>query len=517
MLNLVVCCDGTWNTPDEKHDGVPVPTNVVRLYNAVADRDGAGNPQPKYYHPGVGTDGTWWQKVLGGSVGVGLDKNIMSAYRWLGAQYQPGDRLFLFGFSRGAFTVRSLAGMIAACGLLDLSGLPDPEVWNRVEVAYRQGYRNKQPVQLWAAGWNFHQGDAQGESVPIHFLGVWDTVGALGIPNDLAILNLLDDPKKYAFHDTDLSSSVLNARHAVALDEERASFTPSLWAGIEGDARIKQFWFPGVHSDVGGGYPEKGLSDGALQWMMDEAGQLGLSLHPGMSGQVRPDPTDVLHDCVSGVFKAFRTQPRSAPPVTQQNPSGTVHPSALQRQRNPPIAQAPYRPTILLGPGEETSFPIYAAQHWNGTGLYLEAGARYAFTATGEWMDAHIKCGPTGPQEGQLQLGELLQHAGSLLGDVEAAYKNLTNNPEADFIGTKREEAMPWFSLVGVVANGGNPQNDGSPEPHETFMIGNGCEHPAQPEETISKPGYLYCFANDAWHFYGNNRGSVMLTVRRLV
>ncbi|MBE9479759.1 MAG: DUF2235 domain-containing protein, partial [Chloroflexi bacterium] len=108
MRNLIVCCDGTWNTPDQKHNGVPVPTNVVRLYNAVVDM----NPkkkilQLKYYHPGVGTDGNWWQKVAGGTMAVGLSKNIMSAYKWLGVNYVPQDRIFLFGFSRGAYTVRS--------------------------------------------------------------------------------------------------------------------------------------------------------------------------------------------------------------------------------------------------------------------------------------------------------------------------------------------------------------------------------------------------------------------------
>lgn len=119
MRRLIVCCDGTWNTPDQEHDGVPTPTNVVRFQNAFAEegeKDGQKVPQLRYYHPGVGTEGSWWEKALGGGVGVGLSKNIMSAYKWLSSEYQAGDDICLFGFSRGAYTVRSLSGMICSCG-----------------------------------------------------------------------------------------------------------------------------------------------------------------------------------------------------------------------------------------------------------------------------------------------------------------------------------------------------------------------------------------------------------------
>ena len=104
----------------------------------------------------------------------------------------------------------------------------------------------------------------------------------------------------------------------------------------------------------------------------------------------------------------------------------------------------------------------------------------------------------------------------SLWGKVESAFQKIPGQAQADLRGTKRVEEMPWFALVGVIANGGNPRNDGSPMPHETFLIGEGCDHPAKAGKRIEKPGYLYCFANDAWHFYGNNRGSVSLTVTRL-
>lgn len=509
MGNLVVCCDGTWNTPEQREEGVPVPTNVVRLYNAVAAQDGAGEGQLRYYHPGVGSEGNWWERLAGGSAGVGLVRNILSAYRWLGTVYRDGgdgDRLFLYGFSRGAYTVRSLAGMIGLCGLLDLSGLDDGQVWRRVERAFDEGYRKRLPASAWAdRGWRFH-GGGPGTDFSIHFIGVWDTVGALGIPDDLGLLNLLDDPKKYAFHATDLGKGVVHARHALALDEVRASFTPTLWTDVAPERDVQQVWFPGVHADVGGGYRETDLSDCALQWMVEESEGLGLCFDPKMVEQIEPRPRGVLHDSRTGLFKMLRSQPRSCPAIGAGNVSG----AAMARHDSPPIDQVPYRPTRVLAPGDEVELAIYAAQPWNETGLYLEAGGVYEFTATGQWVDRTIKCSPDGTTVGRFKVGELAHLAGSLWGQAEELFKRVSKNEQADLRGTKRVEALPWFALVGVVANGGNPKADGTPAAHQTIPIKGGCTH------TPARAGYLYCFANDAWHFYGNNHGSVTLTVRRV-
>lgn len=509
MRNLVVCCDGTWNTPDQKEAGVPIPTNVARLYNAVAAQDAAGEAQLSYYHSGVGTEGNWLDRVAGGSVGAGMGKNIQSAYKWLGVNYRPGDRIFLFGFSRGAYTVRSLAGMILHCGLLDLAadGLSDDELWARVETAYASGYRGREERAGWAGDWAFHD-DSAGTAVSIYFIGVWDTVGALGVPDDLALLNMIDDPARYAFHDTRLNDRVLNARHAVALDEMRGSFIPTLWTDIEQRPNAKQVWFPGVHSDVGGGYAETGLSNIALGWMMDEAAKLGLAFGGGMREQVVGDPQGVIHDSCTGIFKGLRTQPRSVPPIRAGE--GTLHPVVLERQESPPITQAPYRPTICLKTDETREISVYAGPHWNDTGIYLEGGARYRFAASGQWIDRSIRCGPGGTNDGKFQVGELVQMAGSLLGQMEKLFKWAADNHSADFTGTKREEDYPWFALIGAVANGGNPGTDGTPAPHQIFLIGDGCEF------SVETGGYLYCFANDSWHLYGNNRGSVNLRVLRL-
>lgn len=506
MRHLVVCCDGTWNTPDQRDDGVLVPTNVVRLHHALADVDDAGNPQLEYYHPGVGADGNWWEKLAGGGFGLGLTKNIMSAYRWLGAHYRHGDKISLFGFSRGAYTVRSLAGLITSRGLLDLSGLRnDDEVWRRVEAA-EDAYRRQLPRNRWARGWKFH-GSPPGHQLTIHFLGVWDTVGALGIPNDLAILNLIDRFSHFEFHDTDISPAIENARHAVAIDEKRAPFSPTLWTGGSRRSTVKQVWFPGVHCDVGGGYRETGLSDGALRWMIDEASDpaVGLGFQKAMVAQIDPVYGDVMHDSFRGAMKVLKSRPRSMPLLTRRN-AKVVHESVFQRQADPPIVEGSYREPIELAIGARHTLSVYAGEPWNDTGIYLVKGRRYLFTARGQWLDRNVTCGPAGADDGKFQMGELAYLAGSALGALEDLWHKATGNEEADFKFTRREEDLPWFSLVGAIANG-SVVRGGRKVAHETIPIGERCEY------VPKRSGYLHCFANDAWGFYGNNKGSVALTV----
>jgi Uncharacterized alpha/beta hydrolase domain (DUF2235) len=501
MANLIVCCDGTWNTPDERQEGVPTPTNVVRIYNAISRVDKAEREQKRYYHPGVGTNGSWWDKAVGGATGAGLNQNIVSAYRYLCEEYADGDDIFLFGFSRGAYTARSLAGMVGHCGLLDTSGLAESEKWARINRLFQNGYRRKSESHekgSWAE-WAFHD-----KRQPIRFVGVWDTVGALGIPEDMALLGLLNSFGDHTFHDTDLGSQIQTARHAVALDEMRATFQPTLWTNVAG-RDIKQLWFAGVHSDVGGGYRETGLSDCALLWMMTEAEQCGLSFEPAMKNQVRPDFQDTLHESCSGVFSLLPTQPRSRPCF--KNANAFLHPSALDRQKDAPIHQSPYWEEKQLTKAPPLAVDVYARQTWNATGLWLEAGKSYTFAASGEWMDASITCGPGGTSDGHFQLGELAQVFGSMLGEVEQAWKRVTGRTAADFKFTKRHEQWPWFSLIGAIANGGGVDAKQHLEPHETFLIAAGCTYKPK------KSGYFYAYANDAWNCYGNNKGLVRLTI----
>ena len=514
-MNIIVCCDGTWNTPDAMEDGLPSPTNVVKIYNALAPVDAEGREQKSYYHPGVGTDGTWVKRMIGGGTGKGLGENVMSGYNWLARNYREGDRIWLFGFSRGAYTVRSLGGMISKCGLLDLPGsqLPDDRTWPTIREIF-DAYRKDEPSTLRSTEDRKLHGVAMGElprhETKIHFIGVWDTVGSLGIPDDMALLNLLDDPEKHRFHDTDLGPAVENARHAVALDEYRQSFLPTLWQVPEGwEGTLKQVWFPGAHGDVGGGYSQCGLSDGALEWMMEEATGLGLGINAGAREQMKPDPRGLLHDSVTGWFKALKTRPRAAPKVCDGAAPEHVHHSAVDRHRNPPLSQGRYRPLKTALP---VTLDVFARDRWNDTGIYLESGKTYNLVAEGEWMDASIKCGPAGTRDGKFDPAEIAQIASSIWGGVETIWKTVSGNRQVDFWWTKREEEFDWFGLVGLVANDVPPPRRDEDEkierlPHQVFGIGDGTTF--APE----KSGYLYCFANDAWHAYDNNRGSVRLTI----
>lgn len=502
MKRLVICCDGTWNRPDQHNGGVTAPTNVVRLHNCVAAQDGAGVGQRRYYHPGIGTDPVGAvRRLIAGATGIGLDRNIKSAYRELSDHYQPGDEIFLFGFSRGAFTVRSLAGMVWHCGLLDTAGLTDAQAWQRVDRAFDDGYRQRRRHWADGLGWAFHRSDRDDGAIPIRFIGVWDTVGALGVPEDLAFFGLLTGPADHAFHNTGLGGHIQTARHALALDEKRASFLPTLWTGVDAGRDVVQMWFCGCHADVGGGYRESGLADIALHWMIGEAAGAGLAFDPAMVARVDATQFDApLHDSATGGFSWLAAMPRATPDL---NRAIGLHPAVGLRRRVPPVTQAPYRPAGTLG----EPVAIYADQSWNDTGLYLEAGTTYTLTADGEWLDDAVPCGPDGPTGPVWRLGRLAQGLSSLAGKVEERYKAWRGKPRLNVPFTKRHEQWPWFCLVGAIASGGVDQA-GVLLPHETFRIGAG-----PVTVTPRASGYLYAYANDAWGMYGNNRGRVRLTV----
>ena len=277
MKRLVVCCDGTWNTADQKS-----PTNVARFHDSVSAVGDDGVEQRRHYHPGVGTD--WWDRWAGGAFGVGLSEVVLDAYRWVVANFEPGDELFFVGFSRGAYTARSMVGLIRNCGVLRAAE------FGRVHEAYDL-YRRRDDTSApdEAEAMAFRQRYAH--ETRIRFVGVWDTVGALGIPfSGNALVDRLNEP--WHFHDTRLSSTVDHARQALAIDERRRPFAPAVWAPpTSDDVPRRQVWFPGVHSDVGGGYPERQLADVTLRWMVDGAADAGLAFRAGTPG-VAPDAAD---------------------------------------------------------------------------------------------------------------------------------------------------------------------------------------------------------------------------------
>jgi uncharacterized protein (DUF2235 family) len=312
--NIVVCCDGTNNELSS------TLTNVVKLMRiAEKDRD-----QIIYYDPGVGTFGkneAWNQfrgkylRVIGNMMGRGLDENVLEAYGFLIDTYRKGDRIYLFGFSRGAYTVRLLAGMLHLIGLLW------PNQKNLITyalAAYKESAGGE--TQEREVGTRFRR-LTSARFVDVHFLGVWDTVASVLVPRkDLLIGLQMQTDLPFV----DNNPSVKTVRHALAIDEYRRMFRPLRWRGAPEDKR--EVWFPGVHADIGGGYPEKesGLSKLPLAWMLSEAAQAGLRLndvqfstvavtggktkHPGPGGDpiegsftyAKADPLAKQHDEFDG-------------------------------------------------------------------------------------------------------------------------------------------------------------------------------------------------------------------------
>ncbi len=295
---LIVCCDGTWNEPSES----PIkqsPTNVFKLSQAIPARDRQGVPQLVSYFRGLGTGGGI-SRLSGGSVGAGIDQAIQDAYLFLSMNYQPGDEIYLFGFSRGAYTVRSLAGFIYLAGLLkpeDISGdasqseIDRIAIANRLEEAY-QLYRSRNIKPTSDRAVAFRDRDtANFGQVPIQLLCCWDTVSALGIP-DFVPLGPLGDwlNQRYRFHDYKLCAKIKHALHAVALDEKRPSFNVTPMEVREGqDTHLEQVLFPGDHGCVGGGTKAtRRLANGALQWVLDRIEalpELGLEIDVHKMGE----------------------------------------------------------------------------------------------------------------------------------------------------------------------------------------------------------------------------------------
>jgi uncharacterized protein (DUF2235 family) len=306
MRRLVFCCDGTWN-----HIESAYPTNVLKLARAIPGVADDGTAQVVFYLEGVGTGrGTGWlarkiDRLGGGMFGWGLLQNVVEAYKNLVFNYEPGDEIYIFGFSRGAYTARSLAGMIRSVGILDRDRIHMlPEAIKRYQNRGANGHpdapdncafrrENSSRVTTGAAEreWrqrNYPEADmAQVVPLKITYMGVWDTVGAMGVPSFLWVSKLFN--RKYTFHDFALSSSVASARHAIAIDERRATFPDAPWDNLEelnarqpdGAVRpYQQLWFPGDHGSVGGGGDVTGLSDGALRWVVEGAALRGLWLPP---------------------------------------------------------------------------------------------------------------------------------------------------------------------------------------------------------------------------------------------
>lgn len=310
--NLIICTDGTWNTPDQRDQNRLVPSNVVKMCRAASGRSKDGTEQLVYYDTGVGTAGLW-DKLKGGMFGVGLSDNVTQAYAAIGQIYQPGDRLFLFGFSRGAYTARSLAGLIGLCGIPAAAGTREKaeKIARQAMEIYRidpQKDRSRREEKAAAHATQFAHHNSDGELLnDIWFIGVWDTVGALGVPLDK--LNFIARGK-HKFHDVTLGAHIHHAYHALAIDERRKPFRPALWMASDTSQpaaqKVQQLWFPGVHSNIGGGYLDAGLSDRAFLWIALQARDCGMGLDATYMGlRVDPNYHAELRDSMTRVYRTM--------------------------------------------------------------------------------------------------------------------------------------------------------------------------------------------------------------------
>lgn len=334
MKRIALFADGTWSKPDQNDGNRPTPTNVVKLSVAVAPQDGHGIEQVVFYQKGLGEQGGLWDKLTGGAFGMGISAHIRELYLFLAQNYHPGDSIYLFGFSRGAYTVRSVGGLIRNCGILR------PQHTDRIGEAYAL-YRDRSPESHPDAPQSraFREAYAWPDA-PIELIGVWDTVGALGIP--VTPLRFWTKPF-YEFHDVALSSHVRYGYQALALDERRKPFVPTLWQtqSHATDQVVEQAWFPGTHGDVGGGQTQTGLSDGALLWMADRAQRCGLALAPKLLPP-HGDAASEMGDSMTFFYRLLGERERQ-PGVA--NPAGRegVHTSTLSRHS----ALPDYRPPAL--------------------------------------------------------------------------------------------------------------------------------------------------------------------------
>jgi uncharacterized protein (DUF2235 family) len=387
--NIIVCSDGTGNS-----SGKLFKTNVWRVYEAVDLADPPTPEQPRqfaFYDNGVGTSSFKPLAILGGALGLGLARNVRDLYAFLCRTWQPGDKIYGFGFSRGAFTIRVLVGLLMHQGLVPYNG-NESELERNVASAYRE-YRKKYrtfgglvvPLRALRDLFLFFRDRLMGRTLyreidrigtpdsaqplRIEFVGLWDTVDAYGLPIDelTRAVDWLIWP--LTMRDLNLNTRVQRARHALALDDERNTFHPRLWneeprdgdasVGVSGgnrntrhidEERISQVWFAGVHSDVGGGYADDGLSHVSLDWMMTEAGKYGVRFCQSVWDGFRAlsDENGPMHDSRHGVGGYYRYNPRRIEKLANSKQvtvaRSKIHESVFRRIR---IGQDGYAPIVI--------------------------------------------------------------------------------------------------------------------------------------------------------------------------
>lgn len=526
---IVIFCDGTSNSPDQAVDGRPCPTNVWRLFNALEKNEA----QTGRYDSGVGAGFSTEARrasvigrlvaalpvpgasIIGGfllrirmafeaATGAGITENITRAYAEIVRQYSPGDRVYLIGFSRGAYTARCVAGVIRRCGLLK-----SENAWLAEEMV--QLYRGRRPV----AGGVATDPALLHADVPVEFLGLFDTVGSLGAPLWGWWFNL-----GLVFTNAQMNGTPApicrHIYHAMAADERRSQFfpTPFDWprpAQRGWTRHMEQLWFAGAHADVGGGYPETGLSDITLGWMLDAAARHGLRFDPALRAALRPDPHARRHDELERrpFWRSMGSWPRFMPVSAGNGPwQDQLHWSLRERARM--FTEELARPYLVTPGPMPLRTEALARMEWCATGLVLKKGALYRLRHVGgSWRDA--SCPPCGA-EGQRMVGADL--ARSLLAPARRL-------PRENYMLLCAALATPqrWplheggiGELLDYTFRRTPPELAGQVAPIGRDMAGGGSVILRNELED----GLLYLFANDLWLTARNNTGALTLEIREI-
>ena len=535
---IVILCDGTSNRPDQQEDGEAAATNVWQLYKALE----CDEAQATWYQPGVGSDSSSTAaemrrtqavlaavganpgsqaaalldrmlKLFEGAFGSGISEGIINGYTEVVRQYRPGDHIYLVGFSRGAYAARCIAGVISRVGLLRAENvLYAPEM---VQI-----YRNRRDQHAYVAV----RAEMVHADPEIRFVGVFDTVASLGVPlwgwwfRALPIWHL----KALA---TDPVEACRHVYHALAMDERRSEFFPTLYTDPRRDGRarrsardrletLEQVWFRGAHADVGGGYARRELSDITLGWMMDAMARHGLRFRPGAQAALRPNLLGHLHDEVARRpgWVLSGTWPRwhPVPGATPDGNGTTLHPSVLERAET--VQSRLGRPDLRSpAVGESLLFVAEARRDWDRTGIVIEAGGCYRLTYVGNlWRDAAAPaCAPAGQRAtGWLDLRRYL-----------TAGRRLRREPWMRLVATVAHPRQ-WDLLEKGLAELVTLLFHNDPPKLTRQLAPVGRDLPAPGRSVViqndEQAGLLHLFANDWWQTASNNSGGVQLRITRL-
>ncbi|MCP4188340.1 MAG: DUF2235 domain-containing protein [Gammaproteobacteria bacterium] len=385
--NIVLCADGTGNKGGHTPD-----SNVFKTYNAIDIKD-TSRSQITYYDNGVGTSTNKFVKAISGAMGVGFQSNVRELYTFLAKNYQKGDRVYIFGFSRGAATIRAFNGFVHDCGLIvadkdyDDVKLED-EVKTLIKAHLARCYKKRKGEAFdteIAEGKKVEGCNSERVKIDIEFVGVWDTVAALGMPKNTdktgifswlidkvfsgidSIFNYFTHYRSYNF---ELTPNINRACHALSIDDARTAFWPLVWDEVKAEkfkTRVDQVWFSGMHSDVGGGYPRRDMANVPLLWMLEQAMSEGLRFNMNVLQEVkdRANVHDKIHDSRDGFGVFYRYHPRDIETLCQDSARKgilepiQIHESVISRLYYRTAGYAP----LLLPP----KFKIVGASHAKNT------------------------------------------------------------------------------------------------------------------------------------------------------